>query len=114
MGILIFLAQNWDNAFLICAFICGVVTLYKREETRLIKEILFKLVTRAEAEFGSGTGELKRAAVIEWLYERLPAPMRLFISAKQMDALLGEVLEYAKAKWAANKKLREYIENAAP
>ena len=109
MSIILFLARNWDNAVLIVTAVTSAVFFYKKTETKLIKEILFRLVTQAEAEFGGGTGELKRAAVIEWLYERLPPLLRPVITAKHMERLIDDVLACAKKKWDANPKLKEYI-----
>jgi len=80
MEILLFLARNWDNIAVIAAAVAGVIALIKKGETQILKEILFRLVTQAEAEFGGGVGELKKAAVIEWLYSRLPSA-RLYPSS---------------------------------
>lgn len=76
----------------------------------LVKKILFTLVSRAEKEFGSGTGELKKAAVIEWIYEKLPKIVTVFITPKEIERLIESVLEYAKTKWAANTALQDYID----
>jgi len=110
MNIIKILLLNWDSVLLVIAAAGGVVALYKRGEIKILKDILFRLVTRAEAEFGNGTGELKRAAVIEWLYGRMPGILRLVVTRKDIDKLIDEVLTYAKDKWAKNKNLRVFIE----
>ncbi len=109
MGIILLLAANWDSVLLIIGIIAGVVLLYKRGETALLKEILFRLVTKAEQEYGSGTGELKKAAVVEWLYDKMPAVLRLLVTKKEIEALIDEVLAYAKSKWAANQNLHDHV-----
>ena len=114
MNIIKFILSNWDNILFIVTVIAGVIALYKRGETKILKDILFRLVTRAEAEFGGGTGELKRAAVIQWLYELMPSALRLFISGKDLDKLIDEVLTYAKNKWANNPNLRELVSGKPP
>ena len=63
MEIIKFLVANWDSVLVVVGFLALVAMLIKRGETKILKNILFKLVTRAEREFGSGTGTLKYAAV---------------------------------------------------
>lgn len=114
MNIIRLLVSNWDSVLVVAGTIAGAIILYKRGEIALLKDILFRLVTKAEQEFGGGTGELKKAAVIEWIYEKLPAILRLIISRKEIDRLIDEVLEYAKGKWAANPNLRDHIIGLPP
>jgi hypothetical protein len=109
VNILKYIAAHWSDIGVVVSAIAGVVVLYKRGETAVLKEILFRLVTQAEQEFGPKTGELKKAAVIEWLYEKMPAVMRLIVTKKEIEALIDEVLAYAKSKWATNEKLKEYV-----
>jgi len=114
MKILVYLAQNWDSALLFVAVVTAAVILYKRGEIALLKTVMFKLVTKAEQEYGGGTGELKKAAVVEWIYERLPAVLRVIVSQREIERLIDEVLEYAKKKWAANKDYKTYISGGIP
>lgn len=109
MNVINFLLANWDSVLVVVLAVVAVIILYKRGEVQILKEILFRLVTKAEQEFGGGTGELKKAAVVEWLYDKLPAILRFIITRKEIDKLIDEVLVYAKSKWAANAKLQEYI-----
>ena len=75
MNVLTFLAKNWDSVLVVVAFLALVVVLIKRGETKILKQILFNLVTQAEKQFGSGTGSLKYAAVADWIYQRIPAAL---------------------------------------
>ena len=60
MNVLTFLAKNWDSVLCRRCFpLALVVVLIKRGETKILKQILFNLVTQAEKQFGSGTGSLK-------------------------------------------------------
>ena len=77
MNVLTFLAKNWDSVLVVVAFLALVVVLIKRGETKILKQILFNLVTQAEKQFGSGTGSLKYAAVADWIYQRIPAVLKL-------------------------------------
>ena len=109
MNVLLFIIANWDSVAVILAIAAILLILYKRGRVEIVKKILFSLVARAEKEFGSGTGELKKSAVIEWIYEKLPKIVTCFFSAKEIENLIESVLEYAKTKWAANNALNNYI-----
>lgn len=114
MNILNFLLMNWDSVLFVLAVIVIVIVLICRGETAILKEILFRLVTEAEKEYGSGTGELKKAAVIDWLYDKLPAIVKIFLTPDRLGKLIEEVLEIAKEKWAANPSLQQYITGNVP
>lgn len=114
MSFINFLLSNWDSVLVVLAVIAAFIILYRRGEIALLEKILFTLVTKAEREFGSGTGELKKAAVIQWLYERLPKIVTLIISPKEIERLIESVLTYAKQRWANNPYLTEYISGERP
>lgn len=110
MDIIKFLIGNWDSVLLVLAFFAVLIFLYRHGRIEVVKKTLFALVSRAEKEFGAGTGELKKAAVIEWIYEKLPKIVTVFITPKEIERLIESVLEYAKTKWAANTALQDYID----
>lgn len=110
MSIIQFLAANWDSVLVVLAFLVLVVVLIKRGETKVLKKILFNLVTQAEKQFGSGTGELKFAAVADWIYQRIPAVMKLLLTEQDIADMIEAVLEEAKKAWGANDNLKGYIE----
>lgn len=110
MNILTFLAKNWDSVLVIVAFLAVVVVLIKRGETKILKQILFNLVTQAEKQFGSGTGSLKYAAVADWIYQRIPAVLKLLFTSSDIEKMIEAALEEAKKAWGANENLKGYIE----
>lgn len=110
MSIIQFMAANWDSVLVVLAFLVLVVVLIKRGETKVLKKILFNLVTQAEKQFGSGTGELKFAAVADWIYQRIPAVLKLLFTEKDIADMIEAVLEEAKKAWGANDNLKGYIE----
>jgi len=114
MSLINLIVSNWDSALLIIAVAAGAIVLYRRGEVSLLENLLFTLVIKAEKEFGSGTGELKKAAVVQWVYEKLPKIATLIISRGTVERLLEAALAYAKRKWAANQKLSEYISGNTP
>jgi len=110
MNVLTFLAKNWDSVLVIVAFLAVVVVLIKRGETKILKQILFNLVTQAEKQFGSGTGSLKYAAVADWIYQRIPAVLKLLFTSGDIEKMIEAALEEAKKAWGANENLKGYID----
>lgn len=110
MNVLVFLAANWDSVLVVVAFLAVVVVLIKRGETKILKQILFNLVTQAEKQFGSGTGSLKYAAVADWIYQRIPAVLKLLFTSSDIEKMIEAALEEAKKAWGANENLKGYIE----
>ena len=110
MNVLTFLAKNWDSVLVVVAFLALVVELIKRGETKILKQILFNLVTQAEKQFGSGTGSLKYAAVADWIYQRIPAVLKLLFTSSDIEKMIEAALEEAKKAWGANENLKGYID----
>lgn len=110
MNVLAFLAKNWDSVLVVVAFLAVVVVLIKRGETKILKQILFNLVTQAEKQFGSGTGSLKYAAVADWIYQRIPAVLKLLFTSSDIEKMIESALEEAKKAWGANENLKGYID----
>lgn len=110
MNVLTFLTKNWDSVLVIVAFLALVVVLIKRGETKILKQILFNLVTQAEKQFGSGTGSLKYAAVADWIYQRIPAVLKLLFTSSDIEKMIEAALEEAKKAWGANENLKGYID----
>ena len=110
MNVLTFLAKNWDSVLVVVAFLAVVVVLIKRGETKILKQILFNLVTQAEKQFGSGKGSLKYAAVADWIYQRIPAVLKLLFTSSDIEKMIEAALEEAKKAWGANENLKGYID----
>ena len=110
MKIIAFLLANWDSVLVVFAFLALIVVLIKRGETAVLKKILFGLVTKAEKEFGGGTGRLKLATVSDWIYQRIPDVLKLLFSEKDIEKLIESALEEAKKAWGTNGNLAAYID----
>lgn len=105
MSILNFLMANWDSVAVVVIVIAAVVFLIIKKQWSLLDRMLFALVTWAEREYGSGTGNLKLAAVIEKVYPHIPAVIRLFISTATLEAMIEKALAEAKKRWDQNPAL---------
>lgn len=110
MNIIQFLFANWDSVLVVLAFLALIVVLVKRGETKVLNKVLFGLVTQAEKQFGGGTGKLKLAAVSDWIYQRIPAVLKLLFSEKDIERMIETALEEAKKAWGNNENIAAYIE----
>ena len=93
----------------VLAFLALIVVLIRRGETAVLKKILFSLVTQAEKEYGDGTGRLKLAVESDWIYQRIPAVLKLLFSQRDIESLIESVLEEAKKAWETNGNITAYI-----
>lgn len=101
---------NMSSVLVILAFLALIVVLVKRGETKVLNKVLFSLVTQAEKQFGGGTGKLKLAAVSDWIYQRIPAVLKLLFSEKNIENMIEIALEEAKKAWGNNENIAAYIE----
>lgn len=111
MNILNFLLANWDSVLIVIAFIVLCIVLIAKGKKSVVYKILYSLVTEAEKQYGGGTGTLKQAAVIDWVYERLPAVVKLFITAATLEKWVDDALTKAKSDWEKNANIKGYIES---
>ena len=111
MTVLHFLLKYWDSVVLVVVVIGFILYLIKTGQTKILKTIAIRLVTEAEGEMGGGTGVFKQAAVIEWLYDKIPAVLKVFFTQKDLEKLVDTVVEEVKKKWESNGNIQEYIES---
>jgi hypothetical protein len=111
MNVLNFLLSNWDSVLVVLAVLAGGVVLIAKKEYAVLDKIVLALVTEAEKKYGGGTGAVKLAAVVDWLYPKIPAIIRLFISERQIEQIIERVLAEAQKKWESNPNLSTYIKS---
>ena len=104
-----FVVNYWDSILVVFLFIVICIVLVRKGATSHVKQMLFYLVTRAEAEYGSGTGELKYAAVTTWLYERMPAILKFFFTAKQIDNMIESAVQQMKEYLSKNESAKAFV-----
>ena len=72
MSFVEFFIANWDSILAALVVIIIAVVAVVKQEKAVIFKMLFSLVTEAEKQYGSGTGELKLSSVVSQLYAKLP------------------------------------------
>jgi hypothetical protein len=111
MAVIAFIASNWDSVLIVVAAVAIVIFLIAKKQYAILDKILFAFVTEAEKLYGGGTGALKLAAVIDWVYPKIPAVIRVFITAGKLTKIIEAVLAEAKKRWEANPSISEYIKS---
>ncbi|MCK9444548.1 MAG: hypothetical protein M0Q14_08485 [Tissierellaceae bacterium] len=107
-----FLTAYWDSLLVIAIVVIVMVivmVLVKKGYSNYAKQILFYLVTKAEAEFAGGTGLLKYAAVTTWLYDKLPALAKFVLTQKTIDSLIEEAVQQMKRYLAVNEQAKVLV-----
>ena len=114
MNVLNFIIVNWDFILLTIAAVAAVIFAIFKGNKSVVMNMLYALVTEAETQFGSSTGSLKLAAVIDAIYPKLPGIIKTFISSETLVRWVEEALEKAKKTWEKNPALLEaYTEKPA-
>lgn len=131
MKVLLFIANNWQDIFVVMFLILSFITglnkwiqkngpLFKKMTvvektayvTRLLQNLVpiaLVLVTNAEISFGGGTGQLKRSFVIDELYKRIPDEYKKYITEDNLDAIIEKALDQAERLWAENRNVKSMV-----
>lgn len=114
MNVVNFVLEHWDIITLVIAAVAAIVYAVFKGNKSVVMNMLFSLVTEAEKNFGSGTGALKLASVIERVYPKLPTIIKTFITEKTLVKWVEDALVLAKKKWEENLNLQAYITPELP
>lgn len=101
--------ENWDSILLVLIMIAVAVALIYKGKRGVVNQMIYKIVTELEREYGAGTGNLKLAAAVELLYPKLPLIVRLFSTSDGIVKMIEDGLESAKEKWEKNKAIGAYV-----
>lgn len=99
--------------FSVIALVCLIVLwiLIRMGFVNEVNKILLYFVTQAEREFGGKTGKLKKAAVLAWIYERMPSMARLFISSNYFGILIDAAVEEMKKYLESNTQAADIVKD---
>ena len=104
-----FIITHWASLLVLLIFIITIIILLLRGKKDIAAKIIYSLVTEAEKIYGGGTGSVKFAYVVEKAYSYMPAILKLFITYKNLKKLIEKVLAEAKAKWAEEAGIENYL-----
>ncbi|PKM72867.1 MAG: hypothetical protein CVU91_07520 [Firmicutes bacterium HGW-Firmicutes-16] len=105
MKIILWILANWDSIAVLLVALIGLIVYIRRNGIKTVKALLLAWITQVEAEYGNGTGALKKAEVAARIYAALPNVLRLFISESTISKLIESGLIYAKEVWAKNNEI---------
>ena len=108
----LFVGQYWSSILIVTLFVIGLLILLRKNQTILVRQILFDLVCKAEITFGGGTGELKYASVVTELYLVLPTIIKILYSPRDIDRMIEEAVAKMKKYLEANECARTLIEES--
>ena len=77
-----------------------------------LKDFLYSLVLQAESMWGGGTGEAKRAYVVQAFYERAPDILKRLVKPEQLLALVEAAVARMKKYFSDNPAAEEKIGGA--
>ncbi|HHX60990.1 MAG TPA: hypothetical protein GX707_09815 [Epulopiscium sp.] len=106
-----FIGAHFDSILFVMLLVLFLLLLFKRGAKKQVNEILFYLVTKAENEFGNGTGQLKYSAVTTWIYERLPTITKFLFTSKQIDKMIEDAVERMKEYLSRNTNAKSLVDN---
>ena len=94
-----FFIYNIHTIIFVLACVIAFILLLRFGSKKQIRAVLLYLVTRAEEEWGGGTGEIKYASVVAAVYERIPMVARFLITQRELSRMIE----------AAVAKMKEYL-----
>ena len=102
MKIIEFLIENWSDVTLVISVLFIIIYSSFTNKTEYLKADLFSLVTEAEKIYGGKTGQIKLMYVVRKIYSKMPAILKMFLSEKQLEKIIENVLRKAKKSWSEN------------
>lgn len=100
-----FITTHWASLLVVLVFAAIIVFLAVRGKKEIVYKMLYFLVDEAEKLYGSGTGKLKFAYVMEKIYAALPAIIKVFITYNTLEQWIEKALAEAKEHWAEQAEI---------
>ena len=111
MAIINFLILNWDSVLIVLVAIALICFLIWKGQKSIVYQMIYKIVTELEKQYGGGTGSLKLAAAIDILYPKLPKVIKWLVNAETLTKWIEDGLTKAKDIWQKNAAINQYIKN---
>lgn len=118
-----FVNDNWTMIITIVGLGLGIYKkikdyLSKSEQEKInialeqIRKSMLELVVKAEREYGSDTGKLKKSKVLNEIYAKYPELKNIVNQEdleKQIDSIIDENLDQMKKMLENNKDFKEFL-----
>lgn len=103
VNLLNFIQLYYLDILLVAGALTALVVLWRRGNKKLVYRIALMAVTQAERALGSGTGPIKLATAISYVYRNLPATIRLFFTQAEIENFIEDAVN----------ELKEYLNSGA-
>ena len=100
-----FLTEHLASIIFTAVVLIVATVLYfvaKGKYRKIAKQILLSLVVVAEKKFGSGTGEIKYACVVDTFYTRMPVIVQILFTEKDLSNMIEQAVDKMKEILADN------------
>jgi hypothetical protein len=94
----LFMANLGNIIVLVLVLAVIVIGLLLGKKT-FVKAFVRGLVVKAEQLYGSKTGQIKREAVLGWIYQKAPL-LALFLTPEDLDKLIKDAVTWLKLQLA--------------
>ena len=85
-----FIANYWQIILFVLVVLFVSIVLIRRGQIDKLKEMVLYLVTEAEDHFGGGTGPIKKAQVMTFIYEALPTLGKILLSTDTISGIIED------------------------
>lgn len=102
-----FITTNWEFILTALLIIAAIIFLIVKDQKSIIYKMLYVLCDEAEKLYGSKTGKLKFAYVLERVYSALPSLIKLFIPYSTLEKWIEEALVELKEFWKEQAEIAE-------
>ncbi|MGI6202827.1 MAG: hypothetical protein ACOYID_05425 [Eubacteriales bacterium] len=109
-----FIVNNIYFILTALAAAAACIILAKRGQIAKIRDIILALCVDAEIVYGSKTGEIKKASVLEAVYRLLPAWAKLIIPASELSKLVEEGKRRMDELAGSNRRVMALIYSSLP
>ena len=109
MKIVTFIIENWSFILLVALAAVALVAAVFKGNKSVVMRMLVAIVTEAEREYGGGTGSLKLASAIDYIYPKLPTIIKTFVTDKMLKKWVDDALKLAKEEWEKNGAIAAYV-----
>ena len=102
-----FIATHWASILVVLAVIAVIVILALKGKKQIIYKMLYILIDEAEEMFGGGTGKVKFSYVLEAIYDKLPAIIKVFVTYGTIETWIENALAEMKEYWKEQAEITE-------
>lgn len=91
-----FISQNWPSLIIAAGILVYIVYLSATRQWIKVREFAYEMMLCAERVFADDQGKLKFDFVVNFVYDYLPAWMKMFVKRETLNKLVQNLYDTAK------------------